>query len=112
AGDRAAFTLMEVMLVLVILVVIGSLGVNLVTGQQRRAQKQAAQIEIDSANNACQRFHIDMFTYPNTLEELWVNTGSPNWSGPYVKEIGPDPWGNPYQYEYDPSAESPSIWSF
>ena len=114
--DRAAFTLMEVLLVLVILVVLGSLAVGMFTGTQRRALERTAQVQVDAYDGACQRYHVDMFAYPNDLQELRVNNGSPNWSGPYVdKDIPPDPWGNPYQY--DPSGpnhngEKPDIWSY
>jgi general secretion pathway protein G len=98
---RAAFTLMEVLLVLVILVVLGSLAVGMFTGTQRKALEQTAQIQVDAFDELCQRYHIHMFAYPPSLEDLRVNTsGSPNWSGPYTDKDTPlDPWGNPYQYD-------------
>jgi general secretion pathway protein G len=102
-STRAAFTLMEVLLVLVILVVLGSLAVGMFTGTQKKALERAAQIQIDNWDRDCQRYHIDMFAYPTSLEDLRVNaSGSANWSGPYTdKDILPDPWGN--QYQFDPA---------
>ncbi len=116
--DRAAFTLMEVLLVLVILVVLGSLAVGMFTGTQKKALERTAQIQVDSYDSACQRYYTDMFAYPTALEELRANSsGSQNWAGPYIdKDVPPDPWGNPYQFDPQGTArhngEKPDIWSF
>jgi general secretion pathway protein G len=114
--DRAAFTLMEVLLVLVILVVLGSLAVSVFSGTQRSAMMKAAQVQIDTWTGDCERYKLDMNSFPASLEDLRTNsTGMPSWSGPYTdKQIPPDPWGN--QYQYDPAGarhngEKPDIMS-
>ncbi|MCC7087061.1 MAG: type II secretion system major pseudopilin GspG [Pirellulales bacterium] len=114
---RTAFTLMEVLLVLVILVVLGSLAVGMFTGTQKKALERTAQVQVDSYDHAAQRYQIEMFSFPPSLQDLRVNpSGSPNWSGPYIdKDVPADPWGNPYQY--DPQGprhnnEKPDIWSY
>ncbi len=33
------------------------------------------------------------------LSDLRTSTG-PDWDGPYMRELPPDPWGNPYLYQY------------
>jgi general secretion pathway protein G len=115
--DRAAFTLMEVLLVLVILVVLGSLAVGMFTGTQKKALERSTQVQVDTYDSACMHYHTEMFSYPPSLQDLRVNTsGSQNWSGPYIdKDVPNDPWGNPYQY--DPqgprhNGEKPDIWSY
>jgi general secretion pathway protein G len=99
--SRAAFTLMEVLLVLVILVVLGSLAVGMFTGAKAKADKNAAQVQVDSIADQCERYNMDMNQYPHGFEELMNNPGGPKaseWGGPYLsKEVPLDPWGNQYQ---------------
>jgi general secretion pathway protein G len=119
--DRAAFTLMEVLLVLVILVILGSLAVNVFSGVRKSANIQAAQVQVDALSKACQTYSIAMNTFPSTLDDLRVAPNLPNaasWAGPYIdrnmNEVA-DPWGNPYQYQYPGSRygeEKPDIWSW
>lgn len=51
--------------------------------------------------------------YPGVKESgllaLVVDPGIPEWRGPYLNHIIPDPWGRPYQYLYD--AEAPLLFS-
>ncbi len=117
-NQRAAFTLMEVLLVLVILVVLGSLAVGVYTGIRKTALKNAAQVQVDTLSDECLLFYNDMNTWPQSLQDLRVRPGLQNadkWSGPYSdRDLGPDPWNN--QYNYDPSGpqhhnEKPDIWS-
>src|SRR5262245_12484934 len=117
--SRAAFTLMEVMLVLVILVIMGGLAVSVFTGQQTAALKRSAQVQVDTLSNDCMRYQADMFSFPPSLAELRTAPAAQNadkWAGPYTgKEVGADPWGNPYQYQYPGSRygqERPDIWSY
>jgi general secretion pathway protein G len=114
--DRAAFTLMEVLLVLVILVVLGSLAVGMFTGTQKKALERSTQVQVDEFGSACMRYYLDMNAFPTSLQDLRVNTsGSPNWAGYMDKDVTNDPWNNPYQY--DPAGprhngEKPDIWSY
>jgi len=116
---RAAFTLMEVMLVLVILVVLGSLAVQMFTGQQRSANLRAAQVQVDTIDQALDAYHLAMNNYPSDISEsggLFVSQGDA-WDGPYLKHAVPnDPWGNPYQYDisgqqFHPGQNRPDVWS-
>jgi general secretion pathway protein G len=116
---RAAFTLMEVMLVLVILVIMGGLAVSVFQGQQSAALKRSAQVQVDTLSNDCLRYQADMFSFPPSLAELRyapAAANASNWAGPYTgKEVGADPWGNPYQYQYPGTRyqnEKPDIWSY
>ncbi|HEX6960443.1 MAG TPA: type II secretion system major pseudopilin GspG [Lacipirellula sp.] len=99
---RAGFTLIEVLLVLIILVIIGSLAVNVFTGTQDRASVNAAKSNVSLVRGAIDRYRLDMNKYPAKLDDLWTKpsdaTTSDKWSGPYMEQLKEDPWGNPYQY--------------
>lgn len=100
--QRAGFTLIEVLLVLIILVILGSLAVNVFTGTQDRANINAAKAQVGLLSDPINRYRLDMNRYPSSLEELWETPSdaalAEKWSGPYVEQLKPDPWGNPYQY--------------
>ena len=114
---RAAFTLMEVMLVLVILVVLGSLAVQMFTGQQRSANLRTAQVQVDAIDGALKSYYLAMSSYPADLNGLIQNPGNDSWDGPYLShEIPNDPWGGQYQYDasgsqFHPGQNRPDVWS-
>ncbi len=120
--DRRAFTLVEVLLVLVILVIIGSLAVTALGPIQRRAYINAARSQIKAFKTPLNAYQLDIGDYPSTAQGLDALRYPPadladpsKWSGPYLdSEVPLDPWGNPYQYEYPGRYDSsqPDIWSF
>jgi general secretion pathway protein G len=99
---RVGFTLIEVLLVLIILVILGSLAINVFTGTQDRANINAAKAQVGLLSDPINRYRLDMNKYPQRLEDLWEepsdSTLSEKWGGPYVEQLKADPWGNPYQY--------------
>ena len=110
---RGGFTLMEVLLVLVILVILGSMAGVFIRGAQKTANANAAQAQIDLFKNAIEMYQLQMLSYPPTLEALREPTGDlVNWGGPYLdKPVPLDPWGNPYQYALM-GPEEYRIWSW
>ena len=101
-AHRIGFTLIEVLLVLIILVILGSLAVSVFTGTQDKANINAAKAQIGLVSEPINRYRLDMNKYPQSLKDLWEepsdSTLAEKWAGPYVKELKNDPWGNPYQY--------------
>jgi general secretion pathway protein G len=101
-ASRAGFTLIEVLLVLIILVIIGSLAVNVFTGTQDRASVNAAKSNVSLVRGAIDRYRLDMNKYPTKLEDLWTKPSdtavADKWGGPYMEPLKPDPWGAAYQY--------------
>jgi len=99
---RAGFTLIEVLLVLIILVIIGSLAVNVFTGTQDKASINAAKSNVGLVRGAIDLYRLDMNKYPAKLDDLWTKPSdaavADKWSGPYMEQLKPDPWGNAYQY--------------
>jgi general secretion pathway protein G len=93
----AGFTLMEVLLVLAILVILGSLTFFAFGDVLFGAKRKTAKIQIDGLKTPMQTFLLEENRYPQTLEELW--TPSQKTGRKYADPLGLDPWGNQYQYE-------------
>ncbi len=115
---RRGFTLMEVLLVLAILVILGSLVGYYFAGMQKRGYSDAAKAQIGMFEQQLDLYHLDVSGYPTTTQGLTALRQAPSdlrvpekWRGPYAeKDIPMDPWGNPYQYELL-GAEEFHIWS-
>lgn len=101
---RRAFTLMEVLLVLAILVILGSLvSVSYIT-IQRNSKINSARTQINMLKQALDVYQADVGTYPSDLTALYQPPSDlrnpKKWKGPYLdKQIPLDPWDNPYEYE-------------
>jgi len=90
----------ELLIVMVILGMLAAIvGPNL-WNKINGGQKQTAKIQIANIETALGSYRLDMFKYPNSLEDLVNNTSNdPKWLGPYLtKGLPKDPWGNDYQY--------------
>ena len=117
AARHSGFTLIEVLLVLIILVIIGSLAVNVFTGTQDRASINAAKANIPLVRGAIDRYRLDFNKYPAQLDDLWDEPSDSDakdkWSGPYLEKLKDDPWGNEYQYaaEGKKNASGFDFWS-
>ncbi len=100
--NRKGFTLIEVLLVLIILVILGSLAVNVFTGTQDKANMNAAKAQVGLLGEPISRYRLDLNKYPPKLEDLWEKPSdaemAKKWSGPYTEKLKNDPWGNAYQY--------------
>jgi general secretion pathway protein G len=101
---RQGFTLMEVLLVLVILVILGSMVGIFIRRAQQQALENSARGQIGLFKNAITWYEQNMRRYPTTEEGLQAlrapTDESTRWDGPYLQdEIPLDPWDNEYQYE-------------
>jgi general secretion pathway protein G len=114
---RAGFTLMEILLVLAILVVLGSLVTFGYVTIQRNAMMDSAKTQIRMFEQAVDMYRLDVGKYPSGDQGLQALRLQPpdapanKWRGPYIQvEIPADPWGNPYQYqEITDSLNQPSF---
>ena len=103
-GARRAFTLMEVLLVLAILVILGGTATFFFAGMQTNAYRRAAMTQINATKGFLDAYRIDIGSYPSSLDDLYqapADLKNPTkWNGPYIdKPMPPDPWDNPYNYE-------------
>ena len=96
---RAAFTLIELLLVLVILAVLAAVVVPKLTGRVEDAKIKAAKSEVSSIKSALNNFEVDNSRFPTTEEGLQALVQKPanldNWKG-YLDKMPADPWGHPY----------------
>ncbi len=100
---HSAFTLVEMLLVLVILAVLAAIVIPKFSGRSQQAKETAAKSQISSIELALDAFEVDTGTYPQgSLDALTEQpSNAQNWKGPYLKKGVPlDPWGNAYVYTY------------
>ena len=85
---RRAFSLMELLLVLVILGVLAALVVPRFANRSQQARETAAKADVSSIETAIGAFEIDNGRYPSTEEGLEALISSPSsldaWRGPYL----------------------------
>src|SRR3954466_2460350 len=106
SGSRAhkSFTLIELLLVMVILVVLAAVVVPKFTSRSEQARITAAKTDISSFETALDAFEVDCGRYPTNEEGLTALVQQPpnvqNWRGYLKRAVPNDPWGNPYAYRY------------
>ncbi len=119
---REAFTLIEVMIVLFILMVLAGIGVVSVQQVMTQAKKREAKIFVDGLKGPLDRYFLDNGHYPTTSQGLDAlinppddaDTAKGDW--PYIDQnaVKLDPWNQPYQYQYPGQRNQSSydLWSF
>ena len=110
--SQRAFTLIELLLVLVILGILAAIVVPKFSGRTEQARVTAATSQISTFGTALDAFEVDTGRYPkgkNGLAELIQQPrDAQNWKGPYLKsDLPADPWGRAYIYEC-PGKHNPS----
>ena len=115
---RRGFTLMEVLLVMAILVIIGSLVSVGYMGIRKSSMKKGAATQVDLFKTSLEVYYNEMGSFPTELSQLRTApsdaTSAKKWKdggGPYLSEdVPPDPWGNPYKYTG--GGETYTVYSF
>ena len=100
------FTLLELLVVLVIIGLLGSLVGPKLFGKADAAKVQTAQTQVRMLKGAVETMRLDISRFPTEAEGLsLLNTPpqdasiGPRWKGPYLDDAVPaDPWGRAYQY--------------
>ena len=102
---QRAFTLVELLLVLVILGILAAIVIPKFSGRTQQAKVAAAQTQISTFKTALDAFEVDNGFYPkgkSGLQDLIVQPrDAQNWRGPYLQtdKIPLDPWQVEYIYE-------------
>ena len=99
---KKAFTLIELMLVVIIIGVLSAMVVPRLAGRSEQARIQAAKTDVNSSIPlALDLYEMDLGRYPELLDYLRTLPGSDaqSWRGPYLKKKPLDPWGNAYIYK-------------
>ncbi|MBI5577330.1 MAG: type II secretion system major pseudopilin GspG [Deltaproteobacteria bacterium] len=104
--DRAGFTLIEIMVVIVILGLLAALVVPKLVGRTEEAKKTQSRVQIKSLQQALELFKLDNGFYPATDQGLDALVRQPEGGripknyrkGGYIDRVPKDPWNNPYVY--------------
>ena len=102
---RSAFTLVELLVVIVIIALLSSLVAPKFFGKLDNAKVKTAYAQMQMLSTALDAFRLDVGRYPTSEEGLailWVKESDlKNWNGAYLpKKVEEDSWGNPYVYKY------------
>lgn len=105
----AAFTLLEILVVIAIIGLLVGLAITNVGNIFGGKQVDIAGLFVNSSmTTPLYAYRIDMGSYPSTAEGLEALLNAPEgkadrWHGPYLKDetgLPKDPWGEPYQYRF------------
>lgn len=104
---KAGFSLVEMLIVIALIAIVGTLLIGRIGNLFGGAQEDVAKQFVDNALKApLLKYRIDMGSYPTEGEGgLMALLNAPSsqqgkWKGPYVEKLPDDPWGRPYQYKY------------
>lgn len=112
---RLAFTLMEMIVVVAIIVALAGVGGYYLLGAMGQSEKDVARTKAKGPlTQAVQTYYINNHTWPSSLQEL-LNKDSKG-KGPYLEDQSAllDPWEKPYQYNAQGSHNNgrrPDIWT-
>jgi len=99
-----AFTLVELMLVVIIIGILIAMVVPRMSGRSEEARKSVAKADVElNIATGLKLYELDNGSFPTTEEGLDALTSAAasakNWKGPYLEKKPLDPWGNKYQYK-------------
>ncbi len=98
-SSRSAFSLVELIVVMVILGMLAGLVAVRTRGYLISAKQNAAKTDIATISNAIETFYADQGRYPTTDEGLEILVrGTDTWPEGFLKQIDHDPWKNAYEY--------------
>ena len=102
--QNRAFTLIEMLVVVLILAILAALIVPRVVNRTGDAKRAKAASDVAVLGGMLSNYKIDTDQYPTTEQGLNALRVQPsdvnNWRGPYSqKDIPADPWQNEYVYE-------------
>ena len=100
---HAAFTLVELVIVIVILGILAVIILPRFIGRTEDARLAGAQTQIETFKNALVLYNADTGEFPAGLDALVANPGGGKWKGPYLSnanKVPMDPWDHPYVYKH------------
>jgi general secretion pathway protein G len=112
SGKSAAYTLVEIMLVLAIISVLLAAGIYYLSGNLEIAKEKRVEADIETVTTQLKTYEMQNMFMPTTEQGLAALVTSPS-SEPrprrwrqLMEQIPQDPWGTPYQYR-NPGKHNP-----
>ena len=121
--QEEGFTLMELMIVIAIIGILSSIAIPNFLAYREKSKIAHAQSELKAIELAIWDLALDTNQWPNNIEAAIVDLGCdsgeladlndpdaglvatngafPDWNGPYLDVVDPDPWGNNYWWDPD-----------
>jgi general secretion pathway protein G len=100
--NQRAFTLIELMIVVVILGLLATVIMPRILDRPEQARRMKAKADIQSIQTALALFKTDTGRFPTTAEGLETLVNDPGIRGyspdGYLDKVPADPWGNTYLY--------------
>jgi general secretion pathway protein G len=111
---RAAFTLMEMLVVVAIIVVLAGAGGVIYMRHLDDAKKDTARSQCKILGQTASAYQLKYGDFPASLEALTQPTA--DGGKPFLEPSALiDPWGRPYQYanpgSHHPATGEPDVWS-
>ena len=102
--NQSAFTLLEIMIVVSIIVILLGLAISKMGNPTGFAKSVAVRADVQSIGTQLMQYEAMNGFYPSTEQGLQALVSQPEseprpsrWY-PFFKELPKDPWGNPYIY--------------
>lgn len=104
---RSAFTLIEILVVIVVIAILATLVAPNIFQNVGAAKSATAKSQIEMLSTALDSYRLSTGTYPTTEQGLQALVERPtidpplNWNGPYLRKGVPlDPWNRAYIYVF------------
>jgi general secretion pathway protein G len=95
--NRIAFTLMEMLVVVAIIVMLAGVGAYSYMRYLESSRESLAKLQITHLQEAVQAYNVDNGSPPESLQVLTVSEAGKH---AYIEQKDMlDPWGKPYNYE-------------
>ncbi|MEQ1829937.1 MAG: type II secretion system protein GspG [Pirellula sp.] len=105
--SRLGFTLMEVLLVLVILVVLAGFAIQNMMGTLESANKKIAKTAIGMLTTSVKEYQLQVGSLPQDLNALYEQPSDIDasiWVQKLDKPVPMDPWNRPFEYKLNGSS--------
>ncbi|MBA2079780.1 MAG: type II secretion system major pseudopilin GspG [Rhodanobacter sp.] len=99
---NAGFTLLEMLAVIVLIGIVGTVVVTQVGKNMDKGKYGAGKAQLVTLSQKVENYALDNGTPPQQLQDLVTKpANAPNWQGPYAKDSElKDPWSHAFGYKY------------